>query len=253
MELLLAVLFGSALGSFLNVAIDRLSTDRSIVKGRSYCEKCKKTLQPWDLIPVVSYLILRGKCRYCKADIPLRLFIVEVLSGFAFGLVFFMVSAGTLQLVPALFLAIVLWCFIGIFFADIKYGIIPDFLVLISIISAVFYIHFSGLPYLSHVLSGIGSLVFFLILFLITKGKGMGFGDVKLSFALGLFLGFPQIVTALYMAFLTGAVISIILIVGKKIRFFGGSIPFGPFLVLSTIVTFFFGAAILELFLNKFF
>lgn len=252
MSLLLVFIIGSVLGSFLNVVIDRLSTGRGIVGGRSYCELCKRTLSPIDLIPIFSYIFLRGKCRFCKNKIPFRLVVVEILVGITFTALFLLFINQSATLLSTVFLAIILWSFIGIFFADIEYGIIPDLLVILSTVASLFYVYESHLSISNHLLSGIGSLVFFLVLFTITRGRGMGFGDVKLSFVLGLLLGFPSIIVALYIAFLTGAVVSIILVVWRKLRFFGSTIPFGPFLVVGVITSLFWGEKILQIFISRF-
>ncbi len=252
MELLLAFIIGSVLGSFLNVVIDRLSTGRGIVGGRSYCEHCKKTLSPIDLIPIFSYLFLGGKCRFCKKNIPKRLILVESLTGVTFALVigFFMTQAITF--LAAIFLALILWCFIGIFFADVEYGIIPDLLVILSTVGSIAYLYEKHISLTNHLYAGLASLLFFLVLFTITKGRGMGFGDVKFSFVLGFLLGFPSVIVALYIAFLTGALVSIILVIWRKLHFFGSTIPFGPFLVVSVIISLFWGEKILQIFISHF-
>ncbi len=252
MVYILFFFIGITFGSFLNVLIDRLSTGRSVVGGRSYCEHCRKTLKPVDLIPLLSYLLLRGRCRFCKTKIPFRIFLVELLSGLAFLFILLQVTASVLLPIPAIFLAIILLCFIGIFFADIIYGIIPDLMVVVCAIASLLFIIFGNLPLVNHLLSAFFSFAFFFLLFALTRGRGMGFGDVKLSFILGLLLGFPNIIVALYLAFLTGAFVSIILVVCRKIRFFGGTIPFGPFLVGSTIIALFFGNQLLQMFLSRF-
>ena len=245
-------IFGTIFGSFLNVSIDRLSTGRSVVRGRSYCEHCKKTLSAIELVPLVSFLLQKGKCKHCKAKIPPRLFVVELIIGVLFPLLYLYQQQTSLSLLPVVFLGIIIVFLIGIFFADISYGLIPDKMVIVIFFSAIFYLLSINAPFLNHLLSGFGALLFFLTLFVVTKGKGMGFGDVKLSFVLGLLLGFPLIVLCLYLAFLTGALVSIILVIWKKLRFFGGTIPFGPFLVFGTIIALFFGNQFLIPFLMKF-
>jgi len=252
MTLLLAFILGAILGSFLNVVIDRLSTGRGIVGGRSYCEHCKKTLSPIDLIPIFSYLFLGGKCRFCRKRIPQRLILVEILTGITFTLIASLFMAQTITMFSAIFLAAILWCLIGIFFADIEYGIIPDMLVILSTIASIAYLFEKHVPLTNHLYAGIGSLFFFLLLFVVTRGRGMGFGDVKFSFVLGFLLGFPSVIVALYIAFLTGALVSIILVVWRKLRFFGSTIPFGPFLVVSVIISLFWGDQILQIFLSHF-
>jgi prepilin signal peptidase PulO-like enzyme (type II secretory pathway) len=177
---LVSFIFGSAFGSFLCVLIDRLSTGRSFISGRSYCEHCKRTLAPIDLIPVFSYLFLRGKCRNCRKKIPFRLFFVELLTGGIVVYVTWAVLQGLIPLLAGISLGIVLISFTGIFFADIIYGIIPDFFTTIILLFTFAYLYSVNASLLYHLLSGFGSLIFFLILFIATRGKGMGFGDVKL-------------------------------------------------------------------------
>ncbi len=252
MILILVFIIGSVLGSFLNVVIDRLSTGRGIVGGRSYCEHCKKVLAPIDLIPIFSYLFLRGKCRSCKHKIPFRLVIVEILSGLTFVSLFTLILSQTITIFTATFLTIILWCFIGILFADIEYGIIPDMLVIISSVASIGYLYTNNINITNNLFSGLSTLLFFFFFFVITKGRGMGFGDVKLSFVLGFLLGAPSIVVALYIAFLTGALVSIILVIWRKMRFYGSTIPFGPFLILGAIAALFWGKEILQIFVSNF-
>lgn len=249
---LLLSIFGSVLGSFLNVVIDRLSTGRGIVGGRSYCEHCQKPLSPIDLIPIISFLFLKGKCRFCKKKIPFRLVVVEMFSGMMFILLGYMNLYHGYSLISVISLGVIFWCFLGIIFADIEYGIIPDLLVIVSTISTIIFLYSSNLLNQNHFFSGICALLFFLALFAITRGRGMGFGDVKLSFVLGLLLGFPSIIVALYIAFLTGASCSIILVICRKLRFFGSTIPFGPFLIFGAITSFFWGDMILHIFISHF-
>lgn len=250
--ILLPFVVGAALGSFLNVLIDRLSTGRPFVTGRSYCEHCKKTLKIWDLLPIISFIMLRGRCRYCKAKIPLRIFVVELLIGVLCAGIYYQILINAISLISGIALFVLLFAFIGIIFADFIYGIIPDLLVGISFFAGIIFILNQNLPLANHILAGVGTLIFFLALFLGTKGKGMGFGDVKFSFVMGFLLGFPNIIVGLYLAFLTGAACSIILVVWRKVRFFGGTIPFGPFLIVSTIIAVFYGEAILTYFLTRF-
>lgn len=250
---LVLFLFGTTLGSFLNVLIDRFSTGRSVVSGRSYCEHCKKTLSSVELIPLVSFLLQKGKCKHCSAKIPPRLLIIEFLIGLLLPLLYIYQQQISISPQSIIFLGVIATFLIGIFFADLDYGLIPDKMVIVIFFSAIFYLFSINAPLLNHMLSGLGALLFFLMLFIVTKGKGMGFGDVKLSFVLGLLLGFPLIVFCLYLAFLTGAAVSIILVIWKKLRFFGGTIPFGPFLAASAIFALFFGEKIILPLVYRFF
>jgi leader peptidase (prepilin peptidase)/N-methyltransferase len=147
---------------------------------------------------------------------------------------------------------ILTWGLIVIFFIDLEHQIIPDeillpLIVLFSIRQIFLLFSLSPITYpLSPTFSAIGAFLFLFIIYLVTKGKGMGFGDVKFAFLMGLVLGYPKIIVAFYLAFLTGALVGIILILGRKAKF-GQKIAFGPFLALSTIISFLWGDKILSL------
>lgn len=248
--------FGLFFGSFLNVVVDRLPRNESIVKGRSHCEACKKTLAWYDLIPVFSYLFLRGACRYCHARLSSYYLISELVTSLLFALTFWLLVHGDIRLtlssindyVIVLYHFVLLACLLIIFFIDLKFGIIPDKIVLpLAALTAIYVIVISPHVLTNHVLTAVGACVFFLIIVLATRGRGMGLGDVKFAFVMGLILGFPNIITALYIAFLTGALISLILVLTGKKRLKGGSIPFGPFLVLGLYLSIFLGETIQQL------
>lgn len=234
--------------------IDRIPHGESITKGRSYCDHCKKPLKWYDLIPVFSFLLLSGRCRYCRKKISLQYPLVELATGLLFIFVYwwdlgrFMIyDLRFTNVIELFYLLFITSSFIVIFVTDLKYGIIPDKIIFPGIFVSLFYLILNT-PYLilGYFLSAIGAFLFFLALFLLTKGKGMGFGDVKLAFLLGLILGFPGIVVAGYTAFLTGAVVSTILVLWGKKRFFGGTIPFGPFLILGAFSGVFFKDFLIE-------
>lgn len=245
------LVLGLCIGSFVNVLIDRLSKGMGVVLKRSFCAHCNTTLSPLELIPLISYISLGGKCKKCKKNIPSRLFYVELFMGFTFAalsylIVNYFISAETFLLV--LILAPV---FTAIFFADLIYGIIPDqLLVVIVVVVVAFLLIVSPNVLLARSIAGVSTSALFLFLFLITRGRGMGFGDVKLSFALGLLLGFSKIIVCLYLSFLSGALVSIILVMVKKKSFKGGSIPFGPFLIFSSVISYFWGDQIIKFILQ---
>jgi prepilin signal peptidase PulO-like enzyme (type II secretory pathway) len=138
---------------------------------------------------------------------------------------------------------------IVVFFIDLKYGIIPFNVIGVAIAIVTFWYLFSGAEISSFLLSALGVFVCFLLLFLVTRGRGIGFGDVIFSFLMGYILGFPKIILGVYIAFLTGAFFSLILIVLNKKKYRGGTIPFGPFLVSGTIISLFWGETIIKTFL----
>lgn len=243
-------IIGLFIGSFLNVLIDRIPKRKLFKKRRSYCDSCKKTLKWYDLIPVFSFIFLQGRCRQCRSPISLYYPIVEIVTGALFVTTFIFVLGGNFQLDKILTLIYYLFIvssFIVIFFTDLKYGIIPDKILFPAILVSLAYlftIHNS--LFIIHFLSGVGAFLLFFLLHLITRGKGMGFGDVKLVFLMGLFLDILNTILALYLAFLTGAVVGLILILWGKRKFFGGKIPFGPFLVLGTFISLFLGEKIIK-------
>jgi len=276
---LLLFIFGLCVGSFLNVLIYREAVDEagestnkknkktknkkrlilpSWITGRSYCDHCKKEIVWYDNIPLLSYILLGGKCRYCKKKISFQYPLVEFLTGIQFVWVYFLIKSqfdffsrfeGFYSFLTLLIWLVLGACFLAIFVADFKHMIIPDAAVFGGIILALFKIlidyRYTAMIDWSLFSSAIVASLFFTGLVFITKGKGMGIGDIKLAFLMGLILGFPMIFVALFFSFLTGAGIGVILIlVGKKGM--KSQIAFGPFLVLGTLFALFFGEIIIK-------
>jgi len=259
---LLLFIIGICVGSFLNVIIYRETKEvvnekvktknwkqwmPDWAKGRSFCDHCKKQLAWYDNIPLLSYLMLKGRCRYCRKKIPIQYPIVELLTGIEFVWIYFLISKN-LDFLSRFegfysFLTLIFWlgmgaCLLAVFTADIKAQIIPDTAVFGGILLALFKIwidyRYTGMIDWSLFASALGAGLFFTAIVLITKGKGMGIGDVKLAFLMGLVLGFPKIVWALSFSFLTGALVGVILmVVGNKTM--KSKIAFGPFLVAGMV------------------
>jgi len=236
-------ILGTAIGSFLNVLIDRLPNGQSI-GGRSHCDHCKKQLSVLDLIPILSFFLLKGKCRYCKKRLTFVYLLVELITGVAFIYSWLYINQDILEKIA--FMGI-LSCLIVIFFADAKYRIIPDSIQIGLFLFSLIFVSIKGLHpelFLNLVKASFITMLPILFLFMITHGKGMGFGDVKLSFTMGLLLGIPLGLLAIYIGFIIGAVIGLILMVlGKK--GLKSKIAFGPFLVAGTATTLFWGKIIL--------
>ena len=254
-------IFGLFIGSFLGVLVDRMPRNETFVKGHSYCEFCKKELKVKDLIPVLSFIFTKGKCRYCHVSLPYFYPIIEISTGILFVLTYiftisnfkFLISNEVLNpqfLIALIYYLIIVSMFVVVFFMDLKYGIILNkiLLPLIAIILGYSFI-FNPESLIINLVCGVLAFLFFLLIalgFKFVRGKdGMGGGDIKLAFVLGLFLGFPNIILALYLAFLTGAIVGIILILWKKKNLKNTSLPFGPFLILGAIICLFFGNLIL--------
>ena len=212
-------LLGLAVGSFLNVVICRLENKEPIIFGRSHCPKCGAVLKWFDLIPLLSFLLQRGRCRYCHKKISFQYPMVEIFTGAIFLLIFnFQFSI--FNLLIACFLII-------IFVYDLKHYIIPDKVIFPAILLALVFNW-------SNILSAVLASGFFLSLVLVSKGKWLGLGDVKLAALMGLILGWPNILLALFLSFLSGAIVGLGLIaLGRKS--IKSQIPFGPFLSGATV------------------
>jgi len=226
------LILGLIIGSFLNVVICRLETKESIFFTRSKCPKCGAVLKWYDLIPVISFLIQKGKCSYCGKKISWQYPVVEIVTGLLFVFVILIDPSLTFRMIFYL----IITCFLIIIFVyDLRHYIIPDKIVFPAIIISLIYRLDSISEIGYYLLSGFIPAVFFLSLIFISKGKWMGLGDVKLAFLMGLILGWPGILIALLLSFFSGAVIGICLILfGKK--GLKSQIPFGPFLSGSTIL-----------------
>jgi leader peptidase (prepilin peptidase) / N-methyltransferase len=249
MEVLYTILFGLlglALGSFLNVCIDRLPGGGSILHPTtSQCQSCHRRLMAIDLIPLFSYLWLRGRCRYCQATIPRRLLWVELASGMILALLYHYYGLSD-QLAVMAFYA---YLFLIIFVVDLEWELILNKVVYPGIVVALLIAAFLRPPWLEHWLlsaaigGGIG-LVAFLLIVLISRG-GMGWGDVKLATLIGLASGFPLVLVALIMGALLGGIVAAILLVTKKRRF-GQTIPMAPHICVAAMVTLLWGSHILD-------
>lgn len=244
-------ILGLCIGSFLNVVIDRLPRGQSIIRGRSFCDHCKKTLLWYDLIPVLSFFLLGRSCRFCHKKISWQYPTVEFITGLLFLITFSIVSqiSGPQYFVLFfIYYLIIISSLIVIFFTDLKYRIIPDQILIVQIIGTFcFLLLFRSSELINHFLAGVFFFLIFLALVLITRGKGMGLGDVKFAAVMGFILGAPKIVVAFYLSFLTGAVFSLILIMmGKKSM--KSTIPFGPFLAVSTGISLLYGDALWNIF-----
>jgi len=252
---IIVLFFGLVIGSFLNVVIYRLPRKLSVVWGRSFCPKCKKKIKWFDNVPLVSYLVLKGHCRSCHSPISFRYPLVELSTGIITVLIFnFKFSIFNqfeifqllnFKTIFDIFSYLVLgWGLIAIFFIDLEHQIIPDEIVIPLII--IFTLRFILIGNYRLILVGLVSFLFLFLIYFFTKGKGMGVGDVKLSFLMGLSLGFPKVILAFYIAFLTGAIAGVILILAKKAKL-KQKIAFGPFLSLGTIIACIWGENILKI------
>lgn len=246
-------ILGLFFGSFFGVLIDRIPKGKDVVSGRSKCDFCKKELKWIDLIPLFSFLILKGRCRHCKRKLSYFYPVVEFLTGLLFTFTF--IWFFSLGFIAFFYYLIILSALFVLFFMDLRYGILADKIVFPSAVISILYTYFfQKNDFITNLLSGVGAFVFFFavsyIFYFFTKKTGMGGGDIKLSFFLGVFLGFPNLLVCLYIAFLTATLASIILIIWRKKRFRKDSIPFGPFLILGAFVSLITGPQIYSTFLK---
>ena len=269
--------FGLIVGSFLNVVIFRLYTKSSIIRDRSRCRQCRKVLKWYELIPVFSFIIQKGKCRSCNTKLSWQYPIVEI----ATALLFLQTASYKLQAVPKIspefilgmvFLWIIVSGLLVIFVYDLKHSIIPDIvLVILFIVTALAFVFgilplgevssfptslsfveagkFQVLNILNALFVGLLAMAPFAFLHFGSRGRWMGFGDVKLAFFMGFLLGLLQVIIALFVAFLSGAIIGLALILSKK-KNLKSKISFGPFLIFGTYIAFFWGQEIAQWYLS---
>ncbi|MBI2406061.1 MAG: prepilin peptidase [Candidatus Harrisonbacteria bacterium] len=288
----LLFIIGLAVGSFLNVVALRYDPARGIfhwksIGGRSRCPECKTTLRSYDLIPLLSFMLLRAKCRYCRHPLSFRYPVVELASGFIFLLpLYFANRFGLPHLIAAgeplvwYYALVAVWTaallvFLLIALIDLQLFLIPDVLnwllaglgvLRVAVLS--FYDKFDftfgtflgsyaalfglrGNIYMNATFGAFFGAAVFGIIIAATRGKGMGLGDMKLAAALGLLFGWPDIALALVLAFFAGALWSIErMALGKNT--IHDAIPFGPFIVLGAALTIFFGNDLLRTYFNFF-
>lgn len=242
--------FGLIVGSFLNVCILRIPKEESIAFPPSHCGICKTMLKPYDLIPVISYIFLKGRCRYCGEKISIRYPLTEVLTAVVF-LNIYMVYGLSLEFSKYILLASLL-IVIGIidldttdiYFSTTLTGII------ISIIFILLSKYFYGESILNYVYGGLVAGGFIGIIILTTKG--MGWGDAELFFMIGLYLGLKLAVIALILSFIIGSICSILLIISRK-KSRKDLIPFGPFISISSVFALLLGEKIFAFYISLFF
>lgn len=253
--------FGTVIGSFLNVLIYRLPIGMDFKLGKSMCTTCKHELAWYDLFPLFSWIFLGGKCRYCKAKISSRYPIVEALNGAMYVLVYLFLSGGNaieglnLSLVGYM---VVVSCLIVTAWIDFEHQIIPDSMWISIFVGGVLIVadalinhSFTKEFIISKVIGFFAVSLLFFLIGVISKGAWMGGGDVKLMAAAGFVLGWKAVIVSLFLGAFAGVLFSIIRkIVSKKEM--SGVIPFGPFLAIGVAVSLFVGEYIFNLYLNMF-
>jgi leader peptidase (prepilin peptidase)/N-methyltransferase len=233
----LIFILGLIVGSFSNVCIYRIPKNESIIYPASHCPKCRTKIKPIDNIPLLSYILLKGRCRNCKSKISIQYPIVEFLTGLIYLIIYLTYGLS----IQSLIYIILSSALLIIAFIDLNEQIVPDEISLPGI-AAGFILSFF-VPYISFINSALGVVVGGGIILIIGmagsvifKKEAMGGGDVKLAAMIGAFLGWRYIVISLFLGFFLGALAGIILII-SKIKSREDTVPFGPFIVLGSFIT----------------
>ncbi len=241
-------LIGAAIGSFLNMAADRLPRRQSLLYPASHCDACQHPLGPLDLIPVVSYLVLRGRCRYCGARIGPRSLLLEASSALLFALAARQFQPeNTAGLLTLFLVSTLLGVYLLVTVTDLEHGLILDRVIWPGLGLAGLYALTRGWPALGEHLAGglVGALLIGLILKLVPEG--MGEGDLKLTAFIGLSCGLKGLGLALFIGFVVGGIVAaFLLLTGRKRR--GDTLPLGPFLALGGSIALLYTPALLRLF-----
>ncbi|MCB9802852.1 prepilin peptidase [Candidatus Nomurabacteria bacterium] len=248
-------ILGLFVGSFLNVVIYRLHRAESFVKGFSKCLFCGHRLFPQDLVPLFSFVFLKGKCRYCKTKISWQYFLVELATAIGFVLIFWKIfqtnELAIFQLANlSIFAHLIFWWIIFaflllIFVYDLKYYLILDKVSLPAIAFAFVVNLFFGFSWLNLLLAAAVGGGFFLLQFVLSNGKWIGGGDVRIGLLMGMILGWPQVLTALFLAYVLGGLFASGLLIFKK-KHWGDKLPFGTFLTLATFIVLLYGETLIN-------
>lgn len=252
---------GTAVGSFVNVVVMRSLIGENFLWDRSRCDRCRRELQWYEMIPLISFLLLRGRCRTCHKEIDVMHPVVELLTGTLFvwwyflGAAFFQISAQPLSYVQPLF-----WLCIGLLMlfivaTDLRSLLIPDsavlaigMLTILYRIALMLYGVYQPRDFALALFGAAATMALFLFLWLITRGRGMGFGDVKLMFVLGLVVEWPNVWLSVFLSFIFGAVVGLVLMVLKRARL-KSAVPFAPFMISAVAVTLLWGDALVRWYL----
>lgn len=246
----MGLVFGAIVGSFLNVVINRTKLNKTLL-GRSYCPHCKHTLTTLDLVPILSFMWLKGKCKHCGKRISWQYPIVEA----ATAIVFFLISLQVDYSIHAVYLWLVSGYFLVIAAYDFKHYLVLDKFVFSGLLVAFIYAVAGDLgsgcnftwecSTFSGIAAGLITSGFFFLQFYVSKGRWIGFGDVKLGLLLGMVAGFPLVLILLFFSYLTGAIIGLALIAAGK-KEMTSKMPFGTFLAIAAIFTLLYGEPILS-------
>jgi len=251
-------ILGTIVGSFLNVVVERTKHKKSFLLNRSACPMCGHILNVWDLIPLFSYIFLNGKCRYCQKKISWQYFVMELVTGVIFGLIYLSVetihelSLPDIHNILLLFFYLIIASFLIIIFVyDLKYYLILDKIVVPGMVVALIGNFLLGRNWLDLLLGAVIGSGIFLLQYTISRGKWVGGGDIRLGLFMGLILGWKLVLVALFISYLFGATIGVGLILLKRKKM-QDTLPFATFLSVATLITMLCGSSILTWYINLF-
>lgn len=243
-EYILIFVLGAIVGSFLNALIWRLSVGESVVRGRSYCTACRHVLCAKDLIPLVSFFLLRRMCRYCMEPISWRYPILEAVTGVLFVMVYAASPDGVVFLIRDWFFISVL---LVLFVYDLRWSLLPDSVTLPAIgIGLAFQLILFPSHILWFALAALVGAGFFAAQYVLSWGAWVGGGDIRLGGLMGVMVGWPGIILALFIAYIVGAAVALSLL-ALKLKNRKSAIPFGPFLAGATALVLLYGDSLLAL------
>ncbi len=236
-------LLGICVGSFLNVVIYRIPKGESVVGGRSYCPSCKKKLKWYELFPIFSYVFLKGKCKDCKSQISLWYPLTEAINGFMWVLIFLNFGMTYTTVLGWLFASALL----SLSIIDAKTREIPFSINIFIGIVGIINLALNFTNWHDYLLGAVSVSAFLLLLLLLSGGRAIGGGDVKLMFFAGLFLGLIPTVLAFFIACIVASIIHLI-----KMKFFGAKrdLALGPYLSIGLIISFLYGSQIVDFYLS---
>lgn len=246
---ILFFIYGLIIGSFLNVCIYRIPRGESIVVTSSHCTCCSKKIKFYDLIPVVSYIILKGKCRYCKSNISIRYPIIEVITGLIYLSIFQVYGLSLISLKYIILMSF----FIVISIIDYEtqdiFFMTTYPCIIIGILFSIFGKYFFNDNLNSYLIGFLVSAAIIGFFVLITKGRGMAAGDIEIAAICGVFLGVESSLVTIALAFVIGTIYSVFLLVvkGKSRK---EPVAFGPFLFMGSLIALFYGHEIAQLYLG---
>ena len=241
---------GLSIGSFINCFVWRLHAQKR-VDGRSMCPKCKVQIDWYDNVPVLSYVWLKARCRHCKKSISWQYPVVELATGALFVLFFLLrhdhifLNYNAVAFVALFRDFFIIAVLVVIFIYDLKYYLILDKVTLPAIVLIFGLNLLTGASWSGMLISAIIGGSFFLIQFIVSSGRWIGGGDIRLGFLMGMILGWPNILAALFISYILGSIIGVALISMKKKKM-DSEVPFGVFLTFSTVITMLWGSELIN-------